>query len=172
MNEELWKDIKGYEGLYQVSSFGRIKSLLGWNGHKYVYREKILNPYMQNSKGTYYRSVVKLKKNGKAKDYKVHRLVAQAFIPNPNNLPQINHIDGNPLNNNVNNLEWCTQKYNVNHAIDNELKINRINTIDRETMVDLLNYGKSYDEIAKILGITKVTVFNYIKKFNIKKIYV
>lgn len=68
-------------------------------------------------------------------------------------------------------MEWCTQKYNIHHAIDNELRVRVIDTIDKETMVDLLNYGKTYDEIAEILGIARGTVFNYIKKFNIKKIY-
>lgn len=111
-------------------------------------------------------------KEGEAKDFKVHRLVAKAFIQNPNNYKMVNHIDGNPLNNNANNLEWCTQKENIRHAIDNELTIRRINTIDRETMVDLLNNNFTYDDIANMLGIAKGTVFNYIKKFNIKKIYI
>lgn len=170
MNEE-WKDVKGYEGLYQVSNLGRIKSFVGWNGNQYIKREKIMNPYKQRAGKNYYRSVIKLKKNGIGQDKKVHRLVAEAFIPNPNNLPKINHIDGNPLNNKAENLEWCTQKYNIEHAINNELTIRVIDTIERETMVDLLNYGKTYDEIAEILGIAKGTVFNYIKKFKIKKTY-
>lgn len=173
MNKEEWRDIKGYEGLYQVSNIGRIKSLYGWNGKEYIKREKILNPYnRKDKKTTYPRSVIKLIKGKAKKDYKVHRLVAEAFIPNPENKPQVNHIDGNPLNNNVNNLEWVTDRENKLHAIENNLKINTINTIDRETMLELLNNGKSYDEIAELLGIAKGTVFNYIKKFQIKKIYI
>ncbi len=145
---------------------------MGWNGRKYVSRERILAPYKQQSNKNYYRSSVKLIKDGIKKDYKVHQLVAKAFIENPNNYTIINHKDGNPLNNNANNLEWCTQAQNVKHAIDNELMIQRINTIDRETMVELLNNGFNYDQIADMLDIAKGTVFNYIKKFKIKKIYI
>lgn len=171
MFKEIWKDIESYEGLYKVSNFGRIKSLLSWDGHAYIQKEKILNPYRQLAGKNYYRSVICLTKNKIRKQYKVHKLVAEAFIPNPNNLPIINHIDGNPLNNKADNLEWCTQKHNIKHSLESELKLNVIKTIDRETMVDLLNCGKSYDDIAEILGIAKGTVFNYIKKFKIKKVY-
>ncbi|WP_297712050.1 NUMOD4 domain-containing protein [Clostridium sp.] len=171
MDKEEWKSIKGYEGLYEISNFGRVKSLLGWNGRKYIQRERILAPYKQQSNKYYSRSVVKLTKDNKTKDFKVHRLVAEAFIPNPNNYKVVNHIDGNPLNNNVENLEWCTQKMNIKHAINNELTITRIKTIDRETMVELLNNNFNYDEIAEMLGVAKGTVFNYIRKFKIRKIY-
>lgn len=172
MKEE-WKDIKNYEGLYQISNLGRVKSLVGWNGKRYISRERVLEPTKRNDKRTtYQRAIVSLTKDGKKKDYRVHRLVAEAFIPNPQNKPQVNHIDGNPLNNNVSNLEWVTDKENKLHAIDNELIIHRINTIDRETMIELLNSGKNYDEIAALLGVAKGTVYNYIKKFRIKKIYV
>ena len=168
---EEWRDIKGYEGSYMVSNLGRIKSLVGWNGYEYIKRDKILNPYKQKVGQEYYRSVVKLHKNGKKKDKKVHRLVADAFIPNPENKPNINHKDGNPLNNIVSNLEWCSQQENITHAIETGLTVRTINTIDRDTMVKFLNNNYTYDEIAEILGVAKGTVFNYIKKFNIKKIY-
>ena len=171
--EEIWKDIEGYEGLYQISDKGRVRSLVGWNGRKYIKRVKMLNPYKQGigNNSDYYRSVVKLKNKGKSKDFKVHRLVAIAFLDNPDGKPNINHIDGNPLNNIMENLEWCTQKENIDHSIDSELKINRINTIDRNTMITFLNNGYTYDEIAEELDIAKGTVYNYIKKFEIKKIY-
>ena len=171
--KEVWKDIKDYEGLYQVSNLGRIKSLVGWNGKKYIKREKIINPTIQktNKNKEYYRNVIGLVKIKKRKMAKVHRLVAEAFIPNPNGYPIINHIDGNPLNNIVENLEWCDQKYNMKHAIENNLKFNQINGTARYDMLELLNSGRNYDEIAEILKIAKGTVFNYIKKFNIRKYY-
>ena len=106
---EIWEDVRGYEGLYKVSSMGKVKSLK-WG------KERILRPE-KNNKG-YLR--VTLCKDGKNKRFYVHRLVAEAFIPNPNNLPCINHKDENPLNCNVENLEWCTQKENVNYGTRNE----------------------------------------------------
>ena len=102
MKKEYWKPVVGYEGHYQVSNFGRVKSL------KFG-KEKILKQYIRG--GYYY---VCLSKNGIIKKYSVHRLVAQAFLDNPNNLPQINHKDENKTNNNVDNLEWCDAKYNTN----------------------------------------------------------
>lgn len=106
--KEIWKDIQGYENLYQVSSMGRVKSL----NYKRTGKERILNP--QKDKNNYLK--VSLSKEEKIKQYFVHRLVAQAFIPNPDNLPQVNHKDENPNNNCVDNLEWCTQKYNINYG--------------------------------------------------------
>lgn len=171
--KELWKDIEGYEGLYQISNLGRIKSLRYWNGHNFKFGEKILKVTTQktNSNSNYARGVIRLFKDKVGKDFKVHRLVAKAFIPNPNNYEVINHIDGNPLNNKVENLEWCTQKHNMQQAFNNDNCCKTINSIDREIMVDLLNNNYTYDDISQMLNITKGTVFNYIKKFNIKKIY-
>lgn len=119
-NKECWRDIKGYEGLYQVSNFGRIKALPKKRNNGtgyYIQKEKIMKPQLKNKRylGIY------LTKEGKHKNYLIHRLVAENFILNPNNYPQINHIDCNKLNNNVNNLEWCTQEWNLEHALKNGL---------------------------------------------------
>ena len=107
--EEIWKDIVGYEGHYQVSNKGRVKSFKQG-------KERILKP---SNNGWGYLSV-QLFKNGEMKMCKVHRLVAKAFLSNPNNLPQINHKDENPSNNRVENLEWCDSKYNNNYGTRNQ----------------------------------------------------
>ena len=109
MIKEIWKDKKDYEGHYQVSNFGRVKSI------KFG-KERILKP-VTNSSGYL---LVELYKNNIKKKYSVHRLVAEAFIPNPYNLPQVNHKDENKLNNNVDNLEWCTNEYNINYGTRTE----------------------------------------------------
>ena len=117
--KELWKDIEGYEGLYQVSSLGAIRSLDRYrnrpskSGNMYIqrYKGKVLKQTLNDGYFTIY-----LHKDGVNKFYSVHRLVAKAFIPNPNNLPQVNHKDENKQNNCVENLEWCTAKYNVNYG--------------------------------------------------------
>lgn len=124
--QEIWKDIKGYEGLYQVSNLGNVKCLERILPTKNQYgicstrkiKEKILNPYRRNAKRGDNHLVVCLYKNNIKKLCFVHRLVAIAFISNSNNYPCINHIDGNPLNNNINNLEWCTIQMNTQHAYD------------------------------------------------------
>ena len=108
-NIEIFKDIPGYEGLYQVSNIGRVKSLPR-NGT--INKERILN--QENSKG-YKR--VSLNKNNKAKHFSVHRLVAEAFIPNPLNKPQIDHINTVKDDNRVINLRWCTAKENQRNPI-------------------------------------------------------
>lgn len=109
---EIWKDITGYKGLYQVSNFGRVRSL----PKKNRYYTKIIRQEI-DWKG-YVR--VQLIKDNKEKWFKVHRLVAEAFIPNPNNYPQVNHKDENKLNNCVDNLEWCDCTYNNNYGTRNK----------------------------------------------------
>ena len=104
--KEIWKDIEGYEGLYKISNMGRVYSL---------YRNKILSPGIDTSGY----KVVNLCKNRKQKTRTVHRLVAEAFIENPNNYPIINHKDENKENNIISNLEWCTCKYNINYSSKN-----------------------------------------------------
>lgn len=116
--KEIWKDIKDYEGLYQVSNLGRIKSFPR-NGTQ-TNNIKIL---MLKLNHKYYH--VTLSKDNERIDKLVHRLVAEAFIPNPENKPQVNHKDGNKLNNNVNNLEWNTCVENVQHSISTGLRKDR-----------------------------------------------
>ena len=110
--QEIWKDIPNYEGLYQVSNLGRVKSNHNGRGHK----PKILTNIPRNG----YVSVL-LCKNKSQKNVFVHRLVAECFVPNPENKPCVNHIDGNKSNPRSSNLEWCTQKENIAHAINTGL---------------------------------------------------
>jgi hypothetical protein len=112
MKEEIWKDIEGYEGYYQVSDLGRVKRLP--RGRQWPYRQTHNNIRKQHVKNGYLQ--VNLSKDNKVKWVGVHRLVAMAFIPNPNNYPQVNHIDECKTNNVVTNLEWCTQSQNQMHG--------------------------------------------------------
>lgn len=108
--QEIWRDVPGWEGVYQISSKGRIKSF------KVCPSGKIMS--LCNQTGDYIRFV--LQKHGRnKKTVLVHRLVAKVFIPNPLNLPVVNHKDGNKQNNSVSNLEWCTNSYNVRHSMKN-----------------------------------------------------
>ena len=116
--QEIWKNIKGFENYYQISTFGRIRSLTRkvntFHGIRIV-KGQILKPL--KTRNGYYRIDLRLKQ--KHNYFLIHRLVAKTFLPNPNNFPCINHKDNNPLNNNVNNLEWCTQSYNVKYSYIN-----------------------------------------------------
>ena len=134
MSKETWKEIKGYEGLYQVSNLGRIKSLPKHIGNRYFSKEKIMKPQLINGN----RLQVRLSREGTVKNFRVHRLVAENFIKNPYNLPQVNHIDENPQNNNVNNLEWCDAKYNSNYGT----RIKRISEKHKKRIISLDNSGK------------------------------
>lgn len=106
MKEE-WKEVNGYEGLYWISNLGRVKNSKGHILKQSHSRDQFFgeNPYLK----------VALWKNNRSKNFRVHRLVAEAFIGNPDGLPYVNHKDGNKTNNCVDNLEWCTPKYNSNY---------------------------------------------------------
>lgn len=121
MIEEIWKPVVGYEGLYEVSSYGRVKSLCKYDSRNRFRDGRIIRLFTDGL--GYLRA--QLYSNSKRKSFLVHRLVAQAFIPNPDNLPQVNHRDENPSNDNVDNLEWCDGKYNVNYGT----RIDRIRDI-------------------------------------------
>ena len=107
---EIWKPIAGYEGFYEVSSLGRVRSLPRVTASN-ILKGRLLKPNIT----VYGYQQVKLCKHGTARQHKVHRLVANAFIPNPQNFPAINHKDWNTSNNTVENLEWCDTQYNNTH---------------------------------------------------------
>ena len=108
VESEVWKPVVGYEGLYEVSNIGRVRSINFRNSGK----AKVMSP----SFNTWGYLIVDLRKNNKRHSYTVHRLVALAFIPNPDNLPEINHKNEIKYDNTVENLEWCTRKYNINYG--------------------------------------------------------
>ena len=112
---EEWRPIEGYEGLYEVSNTGQVRSLDRYDNRNCFRKGKVLSPI----KDTDDYLKVNLYCNGKNKKCLVHRLVALTFIPNPDGLPQVNHKDEDKTNNSVDNLEWCTEKYNCNYGSRN-----------------------------------------------------
>lgn len=135
-DDEEWRDVVGYEGLYQVSNKGRVRSL--------NYRQKNETHIIRlclNNKGYL---MAGLTKDGHLKTIVVHRLVAKAFIPNPNKLPQINHKDEVKTNNTVDNLEWCTNKYNHDYGTHNE-RVGLSNTGKKRSQESIKNYKKCQD---------------------------
>ena len=133
---EIWKDIKDYEGLYQVSNLGRVKSLdrvtISITNIKFRFKGQIL-------KGDNDRKYLRYRlcKNNKTKVFSGHRLVAIMFIDNPNKKPCVNHIDGNPSNNKINNLEWCSYSENEKHSYDILGKVNPIRKLSEEAVKDI-----------------------------------
>ena len=151
--KEIWKDIKNYEDLYQVSSFGNVKSLK---------RDITLSP-TKNRRGYI---IVSLSADNTKRTFSVHRLVAQAFIDNPENKPQVNHIDGDKTNNCAYNLEWATNSENQKHAFSNGLQTNignnnpkcrKINQYDLSN--NLIKTWHSIYEITKQLGYSRSSIW-------------
>lgn len=156
MNEkEVWKDVVGYEGFYQVSNLGRVKSvdrLINgrYAGHKTKAKGKLLKTF--TNKTGYVR--VALHINQRVNKFSVHRLVAMAFIPNPENKPQVNHIDETRNNNNVDNLEWATEKENSNYGTRPE-KISKLKSKPVISVSEggLMRWFKSATDAAKVLNV-------------------
>lgn len=126
MSDEIWKDVEETEGYYQISNYGRVKSVSRFHKTKdtgYYSKEKILKPNM-DTRGYLQVSIRKpdgFETSNGYKTKRIHQMAAKAFIPNPNGYPVINHIDGNKSNNYVENLEWCSHKRNIQHAFENGL---------------------------------------------------
>lgn len=161
--QEIWKDIKDYEGYYQVSNLGRVKSLKKFNCTNKVYKnigyyrnEKYLK-LIKNNNGYYQ---VSLSKNSKSKIHFVHKLVAEAFLENKNNYLYVNHKDENKLNNNVNNLEWCSQKYNCNYGTRNDRIANKlkIKVLQYDMNGNFIKEWKSATDVEKELKINRMHI--------------
>ena len=141
MTEEIWIPVVGYEGLYEVSSYGRVRSLDRYDSRNHFRKGKLMNFIYE---GEYLK--VDFSKNGINKRYVVHRLVAKAFIPNPDNLPQINHKDEDKTNNRVDNLEWCDAKYNINYGTRQERFRNTMLEKGHWTGLSKKEYKRKYRE--------------------------
>lgn len=144
--KEIWKQIPDYPN-YMVSSNGRVKSL----NYRGTNKEKILKP-SPNTNGYYQ---ISLCQNGKPTKHKIHRLVAYAFLPNPNNYPHVNHKDEDKTNNAVSNLEWCTAEYNNNYGTHNErtAKANSIPIVQFTKSGNYIKTWKSGKQAEQELGI-------------------
>lgn len=167
---EEWKDIKGYEGIYKISNLGKVVRIKGSQEH----------PMKVWNNGRYME--IRLSKDGKSTHFTLHRLLAVHFIPNPNNLPFVNHIDENKLNNSINNLEWCTQVYNTNYGegIKRRVQSRLLSGKGKHPIIvldELSGIETTYPTIRdciKSLHITARTIYKYIdtgisyknKKFN------
>lgn len=168
---EVWKLIPGYEDCYAISNLGRLASLPRLIPHSrlgHQMRRGKLKEYPTSEK---YKNwiTVQLWKNGKAEQFPIHQLVAKCFLPNPDNLPFINHIDGNPSNNRVSNLEWCTPKENYDHAIRTGLLVPQDvwmgkKVIDTETGI----VYSSISRCAKELGIGHGSVVEACNRYPMK----
>ena len=167
-DDTIWKDVVGYEGLYKVSEYGEVKSLKRTkkiNNHSSATTEIPERILAQDITCWGYLRVA-LYKNGIRKYYKVHRLVALAFIPNPENKEQVNHIDGNKLNNCVENLEWCTRIENMVHARLNGLIGNETNGCYIVLKDDDGNIISQYDSITKLSKIINMNNGKLLKVFD------
>lgn len=163
---EQWKDIEGFEGYYQISNLGNVRSLDRYviankSGGIKLLKGKIMK--LTRSKGredtkSWY-LVVNLRKCGKNKVCTVHRLVAEAFLPNPQQLPVINHIDGNKENNHVSNLEWSTHSNNNQHALDTGLRMSRgISIVQCNMNGDVVCEYKSASEAARVTQLDRGSI--------------
>ena len=154
MKEEIWRPIKGYEGLYEVSSYGNVRSVdrivICSDGRNGLWKGRMMKP--KKDIGGYL--ICSLWKNSKGKSFRVHRLVAQAFIQNPDNLPQVNHKDENKYNNHVENLEWCDGKYNVNYGTCIQRRAEKYSKpvlqLDKETNKVIAQYLSAIDAKRKL----------------------
>ena len=166
--DEIWKDIQGYERLYQVSNLGRVKALPRTDSNNRHRKERIMKQF--RDKDGYY--ILGLTKNHKHKTVRVHRLVANAFVQNPLNLPQVNHINEIKTDNRAENLEWCTDAYNLTYGSREHQFAGENNNKAKLTIEDVeniraiyvkgdRNYGQS--ALGKKYGLSHTQIANIVK---------
>lgn len=168
-DEEVWKPIEGFEGLYSISNLGRVKSYYDWNGRERIKKEHFINGWLQKpQKNRKYcrRSIRLVNKDGEGHEYKVHRLVAKAFVPNPNNYTVVNHLDFNPLNNRADNLEWTTDRGNFEYSYKAG-RHERFTKEEIEKIIGLYEQSGNMSFVAKRLGMASKTVSKILKKNNV-----
>ena len=169
--EEIWKDIQRFGGYYMASACGKFKRTdkprVDANGITRVYKERLLNP--SKTKKGYLRFYVSI--NNKSIGQFAHKLIAETFIPNPKNLPEVNHRNGDKADNRIENLEWCTHKENMEHAWENGLckalsgENNGMSKFTNNQVPEIrrkLNSGQSGASIARQYGVSRATI-SYIK---------
>lgn len=175
---EIWKDLPGNEGTYQISNLGRVKTLdrvikCGKNIKKHI-PEKVMA--IRSHAG--YKTVT-IRIDSKTKVCSIHRLVAKTFLPNPNNYKCVNHIDGNKENNAVNNLEWCNYSHNMKHAYRNGLRVAKGRAkLSKSQVLEIrelcTSSGYTITKIADIFGVSKATISkikNYKSWYNDKELW-
>ena len=161
--EENWKDIQGYEGLYQVSNLGMVKSLERSVYHPITKIQKIPQKILKPDIKRGYASVA-LCLNGIKKSFVIHRIVAFHFVENYQSKPEVNHIDGNKLNNVFTNLEWCTSSENQIHAVKNNLQKSgeehANSKLNEKQAKEIKTSNLSYSQLAKIYGVNKSCIYS------------
>jgi hypothetical protein len=172
---EIFKDIEGYEGYYQISNLGKVKSLQrivdNHSGFKKVLKEKFLNPNI--SKTGYY--VVSFKKNNIKKTFKLHRLIANSFIAHVKDKKFVNHINGIKTDNRIENLEWCTILENNTHArkigLINDMGYNHVSSkLTKEQVIFIINSSLKYKELGFMFNVNFTTIYKVKNRLTYKNV--
>ena len=168
--KEVWKTVFGFDD-YLVSNCGRVKTksrklrylhAVTGNEHFRISEERLMKVYKNDNTGYKF---VQLYKNKKSKNKTIHRLVAETFIPNPDSLCCVNHMDGNKHNNRIDNLEWCTNEYNHRHATETGLIAKGVNVASSKlndrcvyAIKELLKIGFSHSQVAEVFNVSRSTI--------------